>query len=215
MKKLLVVLLFSAPALSAQTLPHDLQQAPPPQVFSSAQTILTPGDWVKIGGPFGPHQTMPGDAKGAPSGPRSWQFGFDKSATAGVCMARDLAHGAYLGGACRDLFVLAHRQRKTAQLGVLFGWDSTHAHSAILGRLGVHVGDATAAAANFLADKIPGLEAVAEWKAPPALQYLDKVTEVDGVGGPYRGADRGSWAYGYEVKADVPLADIWALLGGK
>ena len=172
--------------------------AEPPIIVPVSNATLTPADWIKLGGPFGPG--------------KAWQFGFDKSPTLGAEMGFDFLHSTFLGGTERDVFVLAHKSQQAMHLGGFLGWTSDNAHFAYLCVLGVNIGPATASLLNRMADKIPLLESLADWPAPPALAYLGNILTLDGLGGPYGGADRGKWAGGCALKASIPLSDLWALV---
>lgn len=186
---------------------NDSKVPAPAPLIPISSAVLAPSDWVKIGGAFGKP-----DANG-----RSWQFGFDKSDTAGGCLGWNMADSEFIGGPCRDVFILAHHQQRALHVGFMFGWDSSHAHSAIVGRLGINVGPATAASLNYIGDKIPMLEALGSFSAPAPLAYIGKITNFDFMYGPRTNAapDKHFLVYGPEIQATLPLADLWAMVGGK
>lgn len=181
---------------AAQTAP-----APAPIIPISTST-LNPSNWYKIGGAFGPKDSV--------TNLRTWQFGFDTGATAGLCAGWDRADKEALGGACRDLLLLAHHGQPALHLGIMYGWDSAHLHSAIVGRGGLTIGPAAASALNYIGDKIPAVEVLANWTAPAPLAYIGNISTIDYMWGPWTGVVPGSHKFvdGPELKLDIPFADI-------
>lgn len=200
MKGLLIIgaLLLGAAAAHAQ------DQAPSPAgtlptVSGTAADVaapgtLTPGDWLKIGGAFGSRA--------------QWQLGLDKSLTAGSCAAYAVRARFLMAGPCRDVLLLAKDKIPFFHLGGAVLYSASHTPG-YLGRLGFNIGPAAAGVLEYTADKLPYLEAVTEWKAPPALAYVGKITTVDYM----VGVVGGQFDHGPEVKVDVPLQDLAAALG--
>lgn len=155
---------------------------------------LAPADWLKIGKPFG--------SRG------QWQVGFDKSATAGSCAFYAVRAKFLMAGPCRDVLLLAKDARPVFHLGGAALYSASHTPG-YLGRLGFTVGPAAADVLGYAAAHLPYVEAAADWKAPPALAYVGKITTFDysaGVVG-------GRFDHGPQLMLNVPLPDLKAALG--
>lgn len=153
---------------------------------------LSPSDWIKLGKNFGNRG--------------EWQFGFDKSPTAGACAAYAVRARVLMAGPCRDVFLLARDGTPVFHLGaaILYSGQTPN----YTGRAGFNVGPAGAAALNEVSTRIPYLEAVASMHVPSWASYLGKITTVDYM----VGRINGRLDHGPEVKLDVPLADLRGLL---
>ncbi len=156
---------------------------------------LAPADWIKIGKNFGNRG--------------QWQFGFDKSATAGACAAYAVRAHAVMAGPCRDVFLLARDGAPAFHLGaaVLYSGDTPN----YTGRLGLTVGPAAAGALDQLSQRIPIVENLSHVKLPAWASYIGKITTVDYM----VGRINGQLDHGPEAKVDIPLADLQLLLGIK
>lgn len=190
------------PPDSAAAAPADLATVSGTAADSapSAGAAYHPGDWYKLGGAWGPS--------------KAWQFGIDTSPTLGACAFLGLAKGQspkYILGPCRDFVLLAKNGTPIYHAGAeLLGYDVadvSHSHPYYLARFGVNVGPAASSALQFVADRIPYVEQLIDWKAPAPLQYLGKITTVDGGGGPGLHAKP---VWGAAIKANVPLEDLAA-----
>lgn len=196
-------------ALMLGPLVPAMAQASPQQVADANAAIapdpgaLRPQDWYKIGGPFG-HLGH-------------WQFGLDKSATAGACIGWNFTDREVLGGPCRDALLLARKGVPFAVIGGGLYWDASHAHSTVVGRGSLRAGPVLRSALDKLGEDVPGLEDLTGWKAPQWIGYIGKITSIDGWGGPRTQPVQGQhrWIGGAGIKADIPLPDLWALFSGK
>lgn len=191
---LLVGMLLASHAHAADTT-HE-----PRRLFSSESAPLDPGSWYKLGRNFGRDGGL-------------WQFGAYTGQTADGCFGRDLVHGRWLGGPCRDGVILAHRGQDAVHAGFMVGYTyrdpaGPSGKAVYLARLGVNIGPATAAAADFLADRLPPFEALVSWTPPKWLGYVGKVSTLDGMGDPFSGSA------GVSGKVTIPLNDIWSLISG-
>ncbi len=159
-----------------------------------AADTLKPADWIKLGGTFGSRD--------------QWQFGFDKSATAGSCAMYAVRAKFLMGGPCRDVFILAKDRIPAFHLGGAALFSASHTPG-YLARVGFTVGPAAKGLLAFTAEKLPYNEAAAEWSAPAPLAYVGKITTFDYSAG----AVGGVFDHGPQVKVDVPLSDLRAILG--
>ncbi|MES2155448.1 MAG: hypothetical protein V4510_09970 [bacterium] len=159
-----------------------------------APGTLTPADWVKIGGPFG--------SRG------QWQVGFDKSATVGSCAAYAVNAKFLMAGPCRDVLILAKDKLPIFHLGGAALYSASHTPGYV-GRLGFNVGPAAKSLLEDVASKVPYLEAATDWQAPAPLAYLGKITTLDYMAG----IVGGRFDHGPQLKMDLPLGDLRALLG--
>lgn len=199
MKKLLVAVLMSFPMVAvamAQT-ESDVVVVPSP-----APIVTLNLDLYNVGHALG---------QGG-----QWQFGIDKSPTAGACVMYDVPDKKLLAGPCRDVLILAHNGQRALHAGgaVLYELnDLAQKHPFYMARAGVNVGPAAHAALVHLSEKIPYLESLADYKAPVWAQYLGSIATVDAAGGynpnPYSNEVR--WPWGAQLKLDFPLADIASL----
>ena len=156
--------------------------------LAAAQTFVQPDDWVKIGHTFGPSD--------------NWQFGLDKSLTAGACGAYAIRSKLYLGGPCRDVLLLTKDQVRVFHLGM------ARLGGLWAGRAGVDVGNFVAAGASYAVNRLPYLESLEGWTLPSWAQYIGKVSKVD-----YMVLyDGGRFDHGPTLKLDIPLADLLDLL---
>jgi hypothetical protein len=146
----------------------------------------------------------------------SFQFGIDKSATAGVCAGYDVPDHIFLAGPCRDILILAHKGAAVAHLGGFVGYglaDINRSHPYWSARAGVNVGPAVSAALNKLGDGVPAFDALSSYQAPAWASYMGSITTLD-----YFGGYNGHWVHGPQIKADIPIQDLLNLIraaGGK
>jgi hypothetical protein len=146
----------------------------------------------------------------------AFQFGIDKSATAGVCGGYDIPDHIFLAGPCRDLLVMAHAGKPVAHLGGFVGYglaDINRSHPYWSGRAGINTGGFLSAGLSKLADDVPYFDALSAYQAPAWVSYAGKITTLD-----YFVGYNGHWVHGPGLKADIPLADLLALItaaGGK
>ena len=56
-------------------------------------------------------------------------------------------------------------------------------------------------------DDVPYVESISDWNAPKALQYVGKVSTIDGGGGPGIGVKP---VYGAALKLNMPIDDVIA-----
>lgn len=153
----------------------------------------------------------------------SFQFGLDKSPTAGVCFEYDIPDRMFLTGPCRDIFVLAHYGRPAVHLGGSVGYgllDVSKSHPVWGVRLGFNIGPAAKAALDRLADNVPALDAVGSFSAPKWAQYVGDITTLDFSGGVRQNPEAGRvrYPYGAQAKVNIPIDDLVALIvsaGGK
>ncbi len=156
---------------------------------------LAPSDWYKIGAPFGSRD--------------QWQLGFDKSPTAGSCVMYAVRARFLMAGPCRDVLLLAKDKVPAFHLGGAALYSASHTPG-YLARVGFTVGPAARAALQYTADRIPYVEAAANWQAPKALAYLGKITTFDYSAG----AVGGQLDHGPSVKVDLPIPDLLSVLPG-
>jgi hypothetical protein len=202
-----VALLFVCSLARAQDVPvTGLSGAPTPGM--QAVTTL---DLYPIGKHFG--------ADG------QWQFGIDKSATVGACVQRELHDGQWLGGYCRDIFILAKTIESADKLSVnqvpMFhvGVDALYNVQKSNGSYGVRAGFNIGGVAKTMlqkaASELPVLESLANWTAPPFIAYIDQITTIDyGVGWRpiHDSSVKGSLTYGPMAMVNIPLSDVWGLI---
>lgn len=146
-----------------------------------------------------------------------WQFGLDASLSAGVCLERELHDGQFLAGPCRDVLLLAKDRRVAFHLGVAAMSNAERGNTAFQLRLGANLGPVGEAALRKVADRLPFLERLADWKAPPFLGKLADATTLDFMGGPrpiHDASVNGPWTYGVGVKVDIPLDAAFGWLKG-
>ena len=150
-----------------------------------------------------------------------WQFGLDKGLTAGGCIQREIHDGQWLAGPCRDVFVIARKDKNDGEmdnmihLGPYIMYNAERGNPSYGARLGVTAGNMARAALDELSRSIPILEFYADWKAPPFLQYTRKILTLDyGIAWrPAHTADvNGEFTHGPMVKLDIPLDDLYGLL---
>lgn len=187
----ILALLFAALSIALSASAQNFQ---PVKVINAA-------DWYKLGPAFGPAQ--------------SWQFGFDKSATAGGCVQRELHDGQWLAGPCRDVLLLAKDGEHRAHLGAAVMYNAERGNATYSIRAGVNAGPILRATLVLALNRLPYLENVADFQAPKFLAYLGDITTVDYAVGyrPTHSKDViGNWTHGPMVKLDLPLADVYNLL---
>lgn len=197
MRKLLLIAALLLPLRQARA--QDASAPAPTSLATVSGTavdssVLTPDQWLKIGGAFGSRS--------------QWQFGLDKSATVGSCAFYAVRARFLMAGPCRDLLLLAKDSRPVFHLGGAALYSASHTPG-YLGRIGFNVGPAASSLLDWTAGRIPYIESAADWKAPSALAYLGKVTTFDYSAGTVGGV----FDHGPQVKVDVPLDDLKAVLG--
>ena len=176
----------------------DVIQAAPP-LFPAASVVspdssLTPADWIKIGGTFG---------RG-----KLWQFGVDKSITAGACAAYAWRAHSALIGPCRDVLILARKSSPVLHIG--FAVLDSKSKPNYTARIGFNVGPLAAASLNYVRSNIPYLESASGLTAPAWLSYVSSIATLDEMVGRINGRlDQGP-----ELKLNIPLSDLAALVPG-
>lgn len=168
---------------------------PPPTEVVAAPPVLgklAPADWIKLGKNFG--------SRG------QWQFGFDKSSTAGACAAYVVRAHAVMAGPCRDVFLLARDGAPVFHLGGAILYSGSKPN--YTGRAGFNIGPAGAAALNQVSERIPYLESLGDVRAPSWAAYVGRITTVDYI----LGNINGQLDHGPGVKVNIPLADLRGLL---
>lgn len=177
----------------------------PCSAAGATETLLTPAAWVKLGPSFGPDS--------------SWQFGFDKSATAGACAEYNIADRRFEAGPCRDIFLLARTGAKAMHLGgsIMFPLDDfEHKRPAYGTRFGINTGPAARAGLSAISAKVPYLDQLAAYRPPKWASYLGDIASVDFSGSwrPKPVGDEHRFPYGVQAKVDIPLDDLLALFSG-
>lgn len=163
--------------------------------YSEAQEgQLVPTDWIKISPTFGP-----GD---------NWQFGIDKSLTAGACAGYAIRSKLFMAGPCRDVLLLAKDKYRVFHLGFA-SLQNEGAHPALRG--GVDVGRFVGLGVNWTVEHVPYLEFIRKLELPGWASYLTHISKVD-----YFATYDGKMIdHGPMLKVDIPLPDLLALLPTK
>lgn len=166
--------------------------------------------WIPLGPTFAADAAQPDHA---------FRFGFDKSATAGVCAEWNIVDRRPEAGPCRDVFLLRRGDVVAAHLGgsLMFALDdAAHTRPAYGTRLGINTGPAAKQALAAIGAHIPYLDQLGAYKAPAWASYLGAISSLDFSGSwrpkPRDGGHR--WLYGVQLKVDIPLEDLLSLLRG-
>lgn len=172
------------------------------EVLVQPGTVLNPAtasklDLWHIGQPFGRED--------------QWQFGVDRTFTAGACWQREDVNGQWLVGPCRDVFILAKHGQSVAHAGVAVMYNAEHGNALYELRAGVNVGPFAKYCLNLAVRKIPYAERLAEIRAPKFLVYFGNITTVDYAWGLRLKHDpsvNGRQGRGAMFKMDIPLDDL-------